>query len=75
MGYNVAEPHGSAPIEDVDAERAVRIKKRPLKAVMKQIVKIVATWHEMSFQVLCLRHALRKMMISGGNMIAIFFQV
>ena len=73
MGYNVAEPHGSAPIEESYAELTVRIKKRPLRAAMKQLVKIMATWHEMSFQVLCLSHALRKVMISGGNIFANFF--
>jgi len=72
MGYNVAEPCGSAPIKEVDAELAVRIKKRPLWAAMKQLVKNMATWLEMSFQEMCLRHALRKVTISGGNMSPFF---
>ena len=58
-------------MDEVDTEIAVRIKKRPLRAVMKKLVKIMATCHEMGFRVLCLRHALRTVTISTGSIIAI----
>ena len=70
MWYNIAEPDGSSLIDQVNAELVVRRKKRPLRAVMKHLVKIMTTCHEMSFRI-CLSHALRKILISAESMIAI----